>query len=334
MRRLVLSIAVVVLMTCVISLSLHLKLNTPQKALTPPILSQHAYAKMKVKLFTLVDQQNPRIAIEWLKKQMETDPNARGFCHELLHETGRHAYGKYHDFTKALSYRDEVCVAGYIHGVIEAYFKSSADLFTSIKMVCADHPGGKYITWECYHGVGHGLMYYTDNNVPASLDYCESYDTPFARSACANGVFMENASADHDNHPSKFLKSEDAFYPCDVFPYKSDCYMNAPVRFLATHNNDYRRAFTWCHDAHEYESDCIYGVASQMTRRNMGHEEEMQTMCASLTSPKNGTCIKSMVVWYITYYGRLNEARSLCDRLHQSNKPLCKKVVAAYVPQL
>ena len=69
-----------------------------------------------------------------------------------------------------------------------------------MKTMCDQYRSGSYMSWQCYHGIGHGLMFYTANDLPRSLKMCEGFDTDFSRSNCANGVFMENFNADQKLH--------------------------------------------------------------------------------------------------------------------------------------
>ncbi len=36
--------------------------------------------------------------------------------------------------------------------------------------VCKEHKLGSFLSWECYHGVGHALMYYRANDLSRSLE--------------------------------------------------------------------------------------------------------------------------------------------------------------------
>ncbi len=85
----------------------------------------------------------------------------------MVREIGHAAYEKYDDFGKAMKYQDELCSSGYVHGVIEERFAQSGDILTDMKTMCADYRAGGYLQWQCYHGIGHGVMYYTSNDLPA-----------------------------------------------------------------------------------------------------------------------------------------------------------------------
>jgi hypothetical protein len=85
-----------------------------------------------------------------------------------------------------MEFQSDICGSGYIHGVIEEHFAHVKDVNTEMFKVCATQEG------KCFHGVGHGFMYYTYNDLPQSLQLCDKYTDSFARINCYDGVFMEN----------------------------------------------------------------------------------------------------------------------------------------------
>ena len=50
-------------------------------------------------------------------------------------------------------------------------------------------------TFNCWHGVGHGVMMARGNDLRASLDVCDSLGSGSAADGCWQGVFMENINA-------------------------------------------------------------------------------------------------------------------------------------------
>ena len=298
----------------------------------PEQLSVQRYDQIKGDLLQIIINQNPRVAINTLKQQMDTDPAVLNSCHEFLHEIGFFSYKKYNDFAKALTYKDNICVSGYIHGVIEAYFSDVKNFAEAIKTACDGYPAGKFISWECYHGVGHGLMYYHDNNVLVALEGCKIYKEGYARSACSNGVYMENFNADTVIHPSRFLNPQKPYYPCNVFAQdRNHCYMNAPIYFFSL-NYDYTKAADVCDSVEKkYKYACFYGLATQMTRRNMTHPEFVEQFCQNNSAIDMKACINGIVGWYVSYYASLEEAGKICSKLEDTS--FCKRSVNSYKSQ-
>lgn len=289
-------------------------------------LSKEEYAKMKEEFLGLVSARDPRVALGALRARIQGDVALLRSCHAMVHEIGQKAYEKYADFGEAAKYQDEICNSGYLHGIIESHFSQSVNVFTAMQTVCDPYPLGKHISWECYHGVGHGVMYYTSNDLPRSLELCEKYENSFARSTCANGVFMENFNTDQKLHPSKFINPRMLFYGCEkqTLRYKADCYSYAPVYRLSLYRNDYRGALVWCVDAERsYRSVCTRGVGSQAMKENIGAPKIVEKICMSNGSGQEAPCVNGMVGLLVNHYGSLEPVRKVCMELEPSNRQIC-----------
>ena len=49
-----------------------------------------------------------------------------------------------------------------------------------------------FLLYQCVHGLGHGLMIYSRNDLPYSLRICDGLATAWDRNSCTGGVFMQN----------------------------------------------------------------------------------------------------------------------------------------------
>lgn len=293
-------------------------------------LSREEYDKIKEEFLAIVNNQSPKVALAELRERIKTDNALLRSCHALIHEIGHEAYVKYGHFAEAMRYQDEICNSGYLHGIIESHFSKSQDVFVAMKEVCNGYRLGSFLSWECYHGTGHGLMYYTSNDLPRSLEMCDSYDNSFASSNCANGVFMENFNTDQKLHPSKFLKADDLFYPCQeqAERHKRDCYLYAPTYYLSLKKNDYVGALGWCEGAELMcRSTCAGGVGSQAIKENINNPKFVEKICMSNKSAQVNPCIGGMIGLYINHYGSLESARKLCDQLEVSNRQTCSSSI-------
>ena len=295
-------------------------------------LSDKRYREIEAELTALVREENPRVALEKLRREIKTDDALARSCHPLVHDIGHAAYEKYGDFGEAMKYQDEVCNSGYLHGIIESRFSESDDVFADMKTMCDQYRSGSYMSWQCYHGIGHGVMFYTANDLPRSLKMCEGFDTDFGRSNCANGVFMENFNADQKLHLSKFLKESDPFYPCaqQANRYKAHCYLYAPTYFLSLNGSDYDAALEWCNGAEAgFEPSCAYGVGTQAMKENLNDPKLVESVCMNGDDGQTAPCIEGMTSLYINHHGSLEPARELCSRLEKPNRPACYDAIAA-----
>jgi plastocyanin len=291
------------------------------------------YEEKKDELVALMKRENPRVALDRLRTEIETDDALSRSCHSVVHEIGREAYREYGDVGEAMKYRDEVCNSGYLHGIIETKFSVSEDVFAEMQTMCDGYREGGFLSWQCNHGLGHGVMFYAANDLPRSLEMCDRLGDPFASSNCANGVFMENFNADQKLHLSEFVKEEDPFYPCmnQAERHKTDCYMYTPTYFLSLHGNDYAGALEWCESAEAgFEDTCAYGVGTQTTKGNLNDQDFVESVCMGGAPEQTEPCVEGMAALFVSHSGALEPARGLCARLEPSNKPACYNAVEAH----
>ena len=296
-------------------------------------LTKEEYEKVKNEYVALVRDEDPRVALERLRDEIETNDALLRSCHPLVHDIGHAAYEKYGDVGEAMKYQDEVCNSGYLHGIIESHFEDSENPLATMKTMCDRYPEGSYVSWQCYHGLGHGVMFYTANDLPRSLEMCDALESDFDRRNCANGVFMENFNADQKLHLSKFLKESDPFYPCMEQPerHKANCYLYAPTYFLSLNEGEYAAALEWCEGAEAgFKSQCAYGVGTQAMKENLNDPKSVESTCMNGDPEQTAPCIEGMVGLYINHYGSLEPARELCTRLEPASRRTCYGSVAAY----
>jgi hypothetical protein len=303
----------------------------------PPIviasheLSSQEYQEIRDNLVHILEEKDPRFALTVLREKAGSNEAIARSCHDLVHEIGHEAYEKYSDFGKAMQYQDDMCNSGYLHGIIESHFKNSQDILATLNTVCQAYNAESFLGWECYHGVGHGLMYFTENDLPKSLSLCDTYSNHAAQKACINGVFMENFNVDQKLHVSKFVKADEPFYPCteEKTAYK-DCYLYAPTYYLSLHKNKYTDAITICKTAEkEYQLICISGVGSQAIKEHINNPALVESVCMQGSSEETSACIAGMVGLYINHFGGVKEAKELCPKLEKSNQTTCEQTIAS-----
>ncbi len=287
----------------------------------------------KEKYIALTNDQDPYVALEAVKKDSEKDTILLRNCHGVTHEIGYVAYKKYKGFTEALRYHNEVCNSGYIHGIIESQFLNSKNVQEDMKTLCKDYKNGSFTAWECLHGLGHGAMYYTTNDLPKSLDLCATLETPFEKSSCINGIFMENFTADQKLHKSNYLKAEDPLFPCSTQAkeHKTDCFFYAPTYYLYLHPNEYAKALDWCQTAEEdYRPICISGVGSETMKQNISQPKLAEALCLQAQENQQQACALGMIGLYINHYGSLTQAQELCKTINQKLKQTCEAQIKSY----
>jgi hypothetical protein len=247
--------------------------------------------------------------------------------------SGRESYGKYEDFGEAMKYQDEICNSGYLHGIIEARFSESEDVFADMETMCDEYPTNSTLSWQCYHGLGHGVMYYTANDLPRSLEMCDAFASNFARATCSNGLFMENFSADQKLHLSEYLDESNPLYPCaeQIKPHKENCYLYAPTYFLSINEGDYTGALELCNGAEKpLRQACARGVGAQTLKENINDPKLVEAACESGSPEQVEPCVNGMASLYISHHGSPEPARELCGQLEETNQQACRGAIESH----
>lgn len=329
--KIILLIVLVLVIFCSVVLLQQKEKPKSVASITSQKLSTQEYVKIRDELVKILLEKDPRAALSTLWEKAQTNQAIARSCHGLVHEIGHVAYEKYGDFGEAMQYQDEMCNSGYLHGIIESHFKNSQDIIATVKTVCHDYSEENFIGWQCFHGVGHGLMYFTDNDLPKSLSLCETLTNSFAKSGCVNGVFMENFNVDQKLHISKYVKITDPFYPCteQKKEYKGDCYLYAPTFYLSIHNNNYTETLNWCKTAEkDFRLVCISGVGSQAIKENITSPKVVESICMDGTKEETNACISGMVGLYLNHFGGVKETKELCTKLEKTNQPICQQTIS------
>lgn len=276
----------------------------------------------------LVGEAGPEAAVEALAEEMDRSEVVFEYCHALAHEVGHAAYEEY-GFQEALLFEEDLCGSAYLHGVVEYYLADQTDMLAAMRTVCESGDG------VCLHGVGHGLMIYTNNDVPAALAYCDEFTDHADQVHCSEGVFMENVGLDLDLHAHPYLKPEDPFYPCNEQEgaYASTCYFYAPRFYNRLHEGAYEEAIEWCTTADfAYITDCMRGVGSTMMKYSMNEVSRIDGVCMTAPNEYVPYCIRGLTSYYIVNYASASKGQDLCEAFQESNKEACMAEVEAKSP--
>lgn len=172
-----------------------------------------------------------------------------GSCHDPAHKAGRFSYELY----GADAFREcsAECQSGCYHGAIEAYFKEhgTADLKGNLNKLC-DPTLNIFFYHQCVHGIGHGLMAWTNYDLPDALKACDVLNSH--QDSCYSGVFMENivgglADSAISGHFTRYL-NDDPQYPCNTMDkkYVWSCYFYQSTRMAQLSNYDFKKVAEGC----------------------------------------------------------------------------------------
>ena len=214
----------------------------------------------------LLQRSGAKVAMSDIRSRY-SDPFIKSQCHQLAHVVGREAALFYPNVSEAFRYGDSFCWSGYYHGVMEGIVGDvgQENLARKLDSICMDIPGKESFSFDyynCVHGLGHGIMGVSNNELFKSLEMCDNLTGGWERSSCWSGAFMENIIADEVYHVSKYLSS-DPLYPCNAVAdkYKNTCYLMQTSRMLALVNRDFTKVFDLCGSVEEpYINTCYQSL--------------------------------------------------------------------------
>ncbi len=287
--------------------------------------------EVKTKLTSLLKEGSPTAAFDYLRSEVASNESIARECHPLLHHLGHEAYKKYGDFSKTVNFADGLCNSGYTHGVIEAHFLASTNIEESLISTCGKEKPGSFKSWQCYHGTGHGVMYYTNKDLNKSLELCEKHTSSFARKSCTNGVFMERfIVVSHTGQHSTNADSVDIkLCQSQAEKYKADCYIYAPTAYLSHYPSDYAGAFEQCQTAAEsdYLGVCINGVGSQVVKDNITNPEAARYICKNGPSDFTNACMLGVLNLLVNHHASIEPVLPLCQSTFAEFRDLCVQAV-------
>lgn len=201
------------------------------------------------RLEAFIEQFGPGGALQVLKQiELESGSN----CHDRAHEAGRISYEMFGPAAFALATHD--CQSGGQHGAIEAMFaeRGTANLSSDIAALC-DSTANAFFRHQCVHGVGHGLMAWTNYDLPTALGLCDNAQNQ-DRDSCYSGIYMENVVGGLSGamgHVTEYLREGDPIYPCDIVEpqYQPACYFYQTTRMATVLNWDMAAVAALCDQA-------------------------------------------------------------------------------------
>jgi hypothetical protein len=285
------------------------------------------YVETLAKYEQLVVTSGVRETLKVFQDEINTNSRLENSCHSIVHSIGQKAYEVLKSVPDALLFQDTVCNSGYTHGVLESYFNSIDEITSDIEKVCSN-TNNDFQAWQCYHGIGHGFMFFTNNELNLSLDYCGQLNSKDAE-ACANGVLMENFGGDENIHTSEFTDISNPNNPCAELDdsFSDDCYVYAPTYYLSQNVDDYRGAIQWCEKSQEaFKDSCVRGVGSQFFKDFVDQPEKINSFCKYLSDENRIYCYEGASSFIIFYFGEFEKALTRCNEFREY-QDLCRLIV-------
>lgn len=244
--------------------------------------------------------------LQLIQRYEKEDADLRRDCHPVVHAIGRETYrikGTIHDSFSAC---DQTCHSGCYHGSVERFLRgddiytqaykhpSAAELKQKAALACDPKLADRF-RFQCLHGLGHALLYFTNYQLVPSLDACDALPNGWSQSACYGGVFMENVA--NATPELRDLSPTDYHYPCNKLAakYRSDCYVMQTSR-MSEMGLSTERIFQECDKSGEYRLQCAQSAGRDLSNYvRLGQIKPTAQKCLAAGGESKRACIRGVV---------------------------------------
>jgi hypothetical protein len=282
-------------------------------------------------------------ALQSIERFSAEDPELRRDCHPVVHAIGRETYrikGNIHDAFLAC---DQTCHSGCYHGSVERFLRGD-DIYAQVdrhpsaselkqKAAVACDPGVPYrYRFQCLHGLGHALLFFSRYQLIQSLETCDALAEDWSRNSCYGGVFMENVF--NATPETRDLSATDYHYPCNKVAkkYRSECYVMQTSR-MTEMGLGTEAMFKECAKAGEFRDQCMLSIGRDLSNDvRFGNPLSSAQKCELANGDGRDACIRGAVYALIdnTWDGRY--ALPFCAALTQeSDQAACFNASAQYL---
>jgi hypothetical protein len=287
----------------------------------------------------LVFKEGPTAALETLDKDSRTVPGVEADCHQIAHAMGHAGLAYYHNNpAEALAHGAMTCNSGYYHGVIEVSISGlpRAKVLTIARRLCTSPSvtGSTFLLYQCVHGLGHGLMIYSGDDLPYSLSVCDRLTTRFDRVSCTGGVYMQNLATGMVT--SRWLRAKDPIYPCDIVSdrHKYYCYLQVTERIIQVVGYDWPKVAGWCRRSEKgWVAICFQSYGRDASGYSEYHPAKTLAICAQ-AGDMAGECIYGAARDYGNNFAGGREAATLCNLADAKYRGRCYEGVGTILGSL
>ena len=269
-------------------------------------------------------------ALEQIQRFEDVDAEIRRDCHPVVHAIGRETFrlkGNIHDSFNAC---DQTCHSGCYHGAVERFLRgeniyaeinkhpSTTELKQKAAIACDPKLAARF-RFQCLHGLGHALLFFSNYKLIASLEVCDIMPEDWSRASCYGGVFMENVS--NSTPETRDLSPTDYHYPCNQLDkkYRSECYTMQTSR-MTEMGLSTEQIFTECVKAEEFRDPCTLSVGRDLSNDvRIGKTRNTAEKCEQVNGDLRLACVRGVIYALIdnTWDGRY--ALPFCAALSQEN---------------
>jgi mono/diheme cytochrome c family protein len=284
--------------------------------------------------------QGPKAALALFAQKMASDAAIEQGCHRIAHMIGAASLEYFHgSVAKAFVAGSPICWSGYYHGILERAFSGvpPTRLAQTARKLCSDPEVRRtlFIAYQCVHGLGHGLMIYTNYDLPKALHVCDELATAWDQTSCTGGVFMENQSSSY-GITSRWLKSSDLIYPCDAVSqrHKLYCYLMVTSRILPAVGESFPRAAAICRRSDRgWVATCFQSLGRDASGHTRADPQGILRLCAA-AGDMAGECIYGAARDVASQDAGARRAARLCDASPAGFRARCAEGVGTIVGTL
>ncbi len=287
--------------------------------------------------------QGAKAAIALVERQFAAgaDPN----CHRIVHAVGAASLARNEgNVARTFAEGSSTCWSGYYHGVLERAFVNvrSYDpdaLGAKSRGLCSDQQvrASSWLSYQCLHGLGHGLMITTGYRLPLSLKVCKRLATAWDRTSCKGGVFMENILTSYGGQ-SPWVRDDDPLYPCNWVARedKYTCYQQATTRILRVVGLDWQKVAQTCAEVEDdWATTCFGSFGQNASVVAVRRPAKILKTCA-VTRPYGGEaeCIRYAAMDIAGTYSGGKEAAVLCETSSPELRGRCYEAIGLMLRHL
>lgn len=247
-------------------------------------------------------------------------------CHQEAHTIGRIGY----EISGEEVFRqcDASCHSGCYHGAMESFLNKTGtiNIAKNIKRICQTFETN-FGVFECLHGVGHGVLAYTNYDLPEAINECKNLGDSFSISSCYGGLFMENIltgqglGAGKIDHQTSWVNKKDPFFPCNAIGDDSEllyqCYQMQTSWMLTIDNYDFVKVAKECLKApKDMVSVCIKSYGRDAAGYTLRDPRKIVKICANIRDNNHrDECFIGAVNVVVDFWGHnlKSQASELCE---------------------
>ncbi len=245
-------------------------------------------------------------ALKQIQQLEAQDPELRRDCHPIVHAIGRETFRVKGTIHESFAACDQTCHSGCYHGSVERFLRgediyseadrhpSEAELSQKAAVAC-DPSTPLRLRFQCLHGLGHALLFFSVYNLQQSLNACDGLSDDWSRNSCYGGVFMENVS--NSTNEKKNFSPTDYHAPCDQVAdkYRRECYIMQTSRMTEMGLNT-ERILEECGKAGAYRIPCTQSIGRDLSNEaRVGRNQTAAQKCELVQGEVRLACMRGAV---------------------------------------